>query len=171
MTLFDQDNKILLSSNDFLDLKITKHIDFGREFIPKVERSIENAVAWKGFKFGVSVYTQGALQIDPLFDRIKFSFDHTSLDYALESYYREAKWHSLNILLQNADKHITFENSHKLAFVLPTIPKLLKEGSDSANPLVQNLTIQSQLPLGTILREIHEILTLERLGRYLVNVF
>jgi hypothetical protein len=153
LSLFDQNNSIILSSADYVHLKLSQPIDLSKH-VSVAELSMNEAFAWKGFKIGVYIHTQTALQLKPLFERIKISFEQTSIDYALESYYRAPKWDSFSSLIID----------NQLATIIATIPTLLKEGFNNQNPLIQNLVIYSELSLSILANQIHEVVTNQRFG-------
>jgi hypothetical protein len=156
LTIFDHENTIMFPSKEHVQLKITKQIDL-KEFMPHVEHDKEIAMKWKGFKIGFAIHGQGALRTDAIVRKVKFSFDHTSVDYALESYYREASWHSYSSYLQSQQRNLAIESETALAPVI-TIPQLLKQGVMEENPLVQNVSINSEFTLNTIAGGIKEVI-------------
>jgi hypothetical protein len=142
---------VCLPSVECSPLTLNTEIDFEKSTQPQFTTNDAKAHSWNGFKVSMSIWNHGLLHIEPLIDKIRGSFNNTGLDYAVESYYRNARL--------NVDQ--SFDNG---AFTkLRTLTRVLRSGLDGVNPLIQSLSLSSELYLSILLRGIQGVLNREGL--------
>jgi hypothetical protein len=138
----------------------------------KATQDLEEVLQWSGFKIAVSLWCKGGINLEPLLERIDSAFQHTLVDYTIESYYRSSKWHSLSSKkkLPDLPSHTEqFEpGNHQPEFlnVLQTLPAILETGSERKNPVVQSIRINNKLPLDSIVTGIRSIFSDEEIQAY-----
>jgi hypothetical protein len=132
----------------------------------------EEVHGWGGFKIAVSLWCKGGVNLNPLLERIDSAFQHTLVDYTIESYYRSSKWHSLSTKKRLPDLPIPgeqFEPGYPqpdFLNVLQTLPAILETGSERKNPVVQSIRINNKLPLDSIVTGIRSIFSDDEIQAY-----
>ena len=147
------------------------------KFQVKECRDEETFRSWPGYKVAVSIWSKGAIHLEPLQERIEMAFKYTLVDYAIESYYRSSKWYSISGRKRLPDLAIdqegTADGLNNPEFlksldthpnhVLSILPEVLQTGARRMNPVLQSITISSSLPLDTIALGLRAVLVDENL--------
>jgi hypothetical protein len=173
LTPLDKNGHILFPSTAPADLSYNQNVIL-KENCYKVkstqdELEIKN---WDGFKIAVSLWSKGSVELEALKHRIDSAFQHTLVDYTIESYYRSSKWYALPSRKKLPDlpssSHPFEMGEHQPAYtiVLNTLPAILETGSSRKNPVIQSIRIDNRLPLDSILTGVRAIFTDEEVQAY-----
>ncbi|KAJ3275156.1 hypothetical protein HDV01_001295 [Terramyces sp. JEL0728] len=180
LTPFDRNNSILFPSAAPLTLWNNKDVVLdNKSFYAKHTLDEHESRQWEGYKIGVTLWKKGPINLKALVEKIDLTFQHTLVDYTVESYYRSTAWHTLpnkNRLpeLPPVDKSkskngLKGKPAQEFLQVTSTLPQILEKGASILNPVIQSIKISSKLPVDTIACGIRGTLSDEELQAYFFN--
>lgn len=145
MVILDSQNQILLPSpSSDLAVKLTKDVDLS-DMMPILSANREEYEKWTGFKIIVDIWTTSDLDLYQLMKNIQESVNHTTIDYSLETYYRNTNLGSFDYSsLPSTD----------ISKSLINLPKLFGIGISHDNPLLKSFSVPSDLPVDHIVEEL-----------------
>ncbi|KAI8902954.1 hypothetical protein BC833DRAFT_4336 [Globomyces pollinis-pini] len=174
LTPMDRENNILFPSTASPTLWNNRDVVLDNEtFFAKHSTNSKESQSWDGYKIALSIWSnKGQIHLDALIEKIYSAFQHTLIDYTIESYYRSSEWHLLSSrnclpdLKKETDIQCTSKEVPLFYKVMEKLPTVLKYGAERSNPVIQSITIDSSLPLNTISCGIRSVLSDEDLQAY-----
>jgi hypothetical protein len=173
VTPFDEQNQILFPSRASSTLWNNQNVILDENsFVVKRSFNHKEVEEWNGFKLAVTMWSKGSVNLTPLAEHINSAFQNTLIDYTIESYFRSSSWSSLtnlNRLPELSKKSSSAQKEvhcHQINNSLAIFPWIFETGSSRENPVIQNISIESNLPLDVIARETRHILHTDEIQAY-----